>query len=234
MEYNIEDIFEENEDIENILEIETLFATVIKCILVGNKIEKVIKKNKIDIIFKINKEKKEENKEKKEESKENEPEITDIILNNKENNNEENNNEENNNEENNNEENNNEENNNEENNNEENNNEENEKIINKYYKIIALKCHPDKCKNEKFNRFFLMCQDAYKKKDILLMFFIYSKTINDYKHVNKEELRILSDIVDNLDKEQQNKCSSVLYQWEKLTEEEKKMYIEDVKNKNKL
>ena len=109
-----------------------------------------------------------------------------------------------------------------------------DKIINKYYKIIALKCHPDKCKNEKFNKYFILAQEAYKKKEMLILLFIYAKTINDYKCVTKDELTFFSSIVDEIDKDQQNKCSSILYQWDRLTEEEKNMYIDDVKRKNNL
>jgi len=69
---------------------------------------------------------------------------------------------------------------------------------------------------------------------MLVLLFIYAKTINDYKCVTKDELSYFSKIVDDLDKDQQNKCGSILYQWDRLTEDEKNMYIDDVKRKNNL
>jgi hypothetical protein len=235
MDFNIEDIFDDTDDIESIIDVETVFANIIKCVLVGNKIEKIIKKNKIAIVNIINK-----NKPKKkvdEQEPENEHEIDEKEEENEPNNDtriiiDEKNEDENANEK-------------EEENEQKDNdkilNEEFEevgniedKVINKYYKIIALKCHPDKCKNEKFNKYFILAQEAYKKKDMLILLFIYAKTINDYKCVTKEELSYFSTIVDDLDKDQQNKCSSILYQWDRLTEDEKNMYIDDVKRKNNL
>jgi hypothetical protein len=71
MNFNIEDIFGDNEDIENIIDVETLFANIIKCVLVGNKIEKVIKKSKIEIFSILNKNKK-SNSEKTDDTKESE------------------------------------------------------------------------------------------------------------------------------------------------------------------
>lgn len=233
MDFNIEDIFDDTDDIESIIDVETVFANIIKCVLVGNKIEKIIKKNKIAIVNIINKNKPkkkvdepEQEPGKEHENDENEPNNdTRIIIDEK--NEDENANEK------------------EEENEQKDNdkilNEEFEdvgniedKVINKYYKIIALKCHPDKCKNEKFNKYFILAQEAYKKKDMLILLFIYAKTINDYKCVTKDELSYFSTIVDDLDKDQQNKCSSILYQWDRLTEDEKNMYIDDVKRKNNL
>lgn len=234
MDFNIEDIFDDTDDIESIIDVETVFANIIKCVLVGNKIEKIIKKNKIAIVNIINKNR--PKKDKVEEEVDNEPK--------KEQNNEYREESEQNNEtrivskE-------------DEPKNKENDQKENEdkvsseeiendvgdiedKVVNKYYKIIALKCHPDKCKNEKFNKYFILAQEAYKKKDMLVLLFIYAKTINDYKCVTKDELSYFSKIVDDLDKDQQNKCSSILYQWDRLTEDEKNMYIDDVKRKNNL
>lgn len=228
MNFNIEDIFGDSEDIENIIDVETLFANIIKCVLVGNKIEKVIKKSKIEIVSKLNKSKSEkkntDDTKKSEETEEYEKEkvetkdITIVELN--------------------------------ESLNEEKKEDkpqdekyedkpqdeikDEDKMINKYYKIIALKCHPDKCKNELFHKYFLVAQEAYKKKDLVMILFIYSKTVADYKIITKDEIKYLSSIVENLERDQQNQCSSVLYQWERLTEEEKCMYVEDVKRKNNL
>jgi hypothetical protein len=234
MDFNIEDIFDDTEDIESIIDVETVFANIIKCVLVGNKIEKIIKKNKIAIVNIINKNKPKKDKvegndeTEKDNTENNETDskntdkvnedkrIISIEQEKKEWN--------------------------------EQTDEGKElhedfdndlgdiedKIINKYYKIIALKCHPDKCKNEKFNKYFILAQEAYKKKEMLILLFIYAKTINDYKCVTKDELTFFSSIVDEIDKDQQNKCSSILYQWDRLTEEEKNMYIDDVKRKNNL
>lgn len=221
MNFNIEDIFGDNEDIENIIDVETLFANIIKCVLVGNKIEKVIKKSKIEIFSILNKNKK-SNSEKTDDTKESEeyeekvetkditPVESDESLNEdkKEDKYEDKPQDE--------------------------FYDDEDKIINKYYKIIALKCHPDKCKNELFHKYFLVAQEAYKKKDLIMILFIYSKTVADYKSITKDEIKFLSSLVENLEKDQQNQCSSVLYQWERLTEEEKSMYVEDVKRKNNL
>jgi len=228
MNFNIEDIFGDSEDIENIIDVETLFANIIKCVLVGNKIEKVIKKSKMEIVSKLNKNKSEktntDDTKKSEDTKE-KVETKDItIVELDESLNEEK---------------------------KEDNSQyeqyedkpqdevkdevnDEDKIINKYYKIIALRCHPDKCKNELFHKYFLVAQEAYKKKDLVMILFIYSKTVADYKSITKDEIKYLSSIVENLERDQQNQCSSVLYQWERLTEEEKCMYVEDVKRKNNL
>ena len=234
MDFNIEDIFDDTDDIESIIDVETLFANIIKCVLVGNKIEKIIKKNKIAIVNIINKNRPKKDKLDEEPVEENgeennddnepreEPENNDTRLVSKEDEKYDDNYQK---------------------DGEKVSNEEIEndvgvdiedKVINKYYKIIALKCHPDKCKNEKFNKYFILAQEAYKKKEMLVLLFIYAKTINDYKCVTKDELSYFSTIVDDLDKDQQNKCSSILYQWDRLTEDEKNMYIDDVKRKNNL
>lgn len=234
MDFNIEDIFDDTDDIESIIDVETVFANIIKCVLVGNKIEKIIKKNKIAIVNIINKNRPKKDKLDEEPVEENgeennddnepreEPENNDTRLVSKEDEKYDDNYQK---------------------DEEKVSNEEIEndvgvdiedKVINKYYKIIALKCHPDKCKNEKFNKYFILAQEAYKKKDMLVLLFIYAKTINDYKCVTKDELSYFSTIVDDLDKDQQNKCSSILYQWDRLTEDEKNMYIDDVKRKNNL
>lgn len=236
MDFNIEDIFDDTDDIESIIDVETVFANIIKCVLVGNKIEKIIKKNKIAIVNIINKNRPKKDKPVEEPEDETADKIGEQSKDGKEPIEEELNsetrivskeNEEYDNEQ-------------KEENYEKVSNEENDigdiedKVVNKYYKIIALKCHPDKCKNEKFNKYFILAQEAYKKKDMLVLLFIYAKTINDYKCVTKDELSYFSKIVDDLDKDQQNKCSSILYQWDRLTEDEKNMYIDDVKRKNNL
>lgn len=221
MNFNIEDIFGDNEDIENIIDVETLFANIIKCVLVGNKIEKVIKKSKIEIFSILNKNKK-SNSEKTDDTKESEEyeekvETKDITpVDSDESLNEDKKEDK------------------YEDKKEDEFYDDEDKIINKYYKIIALKCHPDKCKNELFHKYFLVAQEAYKKKDLIMILFIYSKTVADYKSITKDEIKFLSSLVENLEKDQQNQCSSVLYQWERLTEEEKSMYVEDVKRKNNL
>ena len=234
MNFNIEDIFGDSEDIENIIDVETLFANIIKCVLVGNKIEKVIKKSKMEIVSKLNKNKSNSEKTNTDDTKETEEKIgtnenendlsTDITLveSNKETKNEDTVEDKSQEEDT------------VEDKSQEIYDEDEDKIINKYYKIIALKCHPDKCKNELFHKYFLVAQEAYKKKDLVMILFIYSKTVADYKSITKNEIKILSSIVEDLEKEQQNQCSSVLYQWERLTEEEKLMYVEDVKRKNNL
>lgn len=236
MDFNIEDIFDDTDDIESIIDVETVFANIIKCVLVGNKIEKIIKKNKIAIVNIINKNRPKKDKHVEEPEDETADKIGEQSKDGKEPIEEELNSEtrivskedeEYDNEQ-------------KEENYEKVSNEENDigdiedKVVNKYYKIIALKCHPDKCKNEKFNKYFILAQEAYKKKDMLVLLFIYAKTINDYKCVTKDELSYFSKIVDDLDKDQQNKCSSILYQWDRLTEDEKNMYIDDVKRKNNL
>jgi len=238
MDFNIEDIFDDTDDIESIIDVETVFANIIKCVLVGNKIEKIIKKNKIAIVNIINKNRPKKDKPVEEPEDETTDEIGEQSKDDKDPIEEELNNEtrivSKENEEYDDEQ--------KEENYEKGTNEENEndigniedKVVNKYYKIIALKCHPDKCKNEKFNKYFILAQEAYKKKDMLVLLFIYAKTINDYKCVTKDELSYFSKIVDDLDKDQQNKCSSILYQWDRLTEDEKNMYIDDVKRKNNL
>jgi len=113
-----------------------------------------------------------------------------------------------------------------------------EKLINKLYKQLALKCHPDKTSDSKKNKMFIYMTECKRELDIIKLLYIFSKlntdNIGESIEIGKEENHIINKKLDSLESYRDNLVGSVFYKWKSLSEKEKESYIVYLKNYFKL
>jgi hypothetical protein len=108
------------------------------------------------------------------------------------------------------------------------------KIFNKIFKIIALKCHPDKCKDEIKNKVFIFANKLKDNKDIndniLKLLFLCSQcNMIDDINLSEEEYIFVEEILEETDKKILDKKNTIFYNWDNMNENQKKMYINILK-----
>jgi hypothetical protein len=111
-----------------------------------------------------------------------------------------------------------------------------EKLINKLYKQLALKCHPDKTSDAKKNKMFIYMTECKKEIDIVKLLYIFSQLNTDTTEVEigNRENYIIKKKLEGLDSYKKDLEGSVFYRWKTLTEEEKEKYIVYLKKYFKL
>jgi len=111
-----------------------------------------------------------------------------------------------------------------------------EKLINKLYKQLALKCHPDKTSDTKKNKMFIYMTECKREIDIVKLLYIFSQLNTDTTEIEigNQENYIIKKKLDGLDSYKKDLEGSVFYRWKTLTEEEKEKYLIYLKKYFKL
>jgi len=111
-----------------------------------------------------------------------------------------------------------------------------EKLINKLYKQLALKCHPDKTSDAKKNKMFIYMTECKREIDIVKLLYIFSQLNTDTTEIEigNQENYIIKKKLDGLDSYKKDLEGSVFYRWKTLTEEEKEKYLIYLKKYFKL
>ena len=100
-------------------------------------------------------------------------------------------------------------------------------IVKKLFKQVALICHPDKVKDEKHNRLFLLGRTAQDNNDILMLLFILSRCSASVILKESE----ITEVKGTIEKRQETilkKKESVCYKWNTYTSEVKKKLIHQI------
>jgi hypothetical protein len=98
-------------------------------------------------------------------------------------------------------------------------------ITKKLFKQIAILSHPDKIKDEKLNKLFVIANKEYKKNNILELMFILSKCGN-IKILNEEETLEINDLIDKRFSILEKKKETVTYKWNNLNKMIKDILLE--------
>ena len=100
-------------------------------------------------------------------------------------------------------------------------------LTKKLFKQIALVTHPDKVKDEKHNKLFLLSRTAQDKNDILTLLFILSKCTSKIILIHSEILEVKV-ILDQRKNSVVKKKETVTYKWNTYTEEVKQILIKKI------
>lgn len=105
-------------------------------------------------------------------------------------------------------------------------------ITKKLFKHIAILTHPDKIKDEKLNKLFVIANEEYKKNNILELLFILSKC-GSIGILNEEETLEVNNLIDKrfsiLDKKKQ----TVTYRWNNLNKMIRNILLEKLYDMSK-
>lgn len=100
-------------------------------------------------------------------------------------------------------------------------------LMKKLFKPIAILCHPDKVKDSKKNRFFLLGRKAYNENDLLTLLFILSKLYCDVP-LEESELLEVRRFVESRRSTMQQKKDSFVYKWELFGEDQKQHILNNM------
>jgi hypothetical protein len=97
-------------------------------------------------------------------------------------------------------------------------------LAKKLFKQVALHTHPDKVKDEKLNKLFLVGRKAQEQNDILTLLFILSR-FQSKDFLDDAEISALKAILDERHAGLIKKKDSVTYKWNTYSEEVKQVLI---------
>jgi hypothetical protein len=97
-------------------------------------------------------------------------------------------------------------------------------LAKKLFKQVALHTHPDKVKDEKLNKLFLVGRKAQEQNDIITLLFILSR-FQSKDFLDDAEIRALKAILDERHAGLIKKKDSVTYKWNTYSEEVKQVLI---------
>ncbi len=100
-------------------------------------------------------------------------------------------------------------------------------IVKKLFKQVALICHPDKVKDEKHNKLFLLGRTAQDNNDTLTLLFILSKCSATIILKDDE----IADVKETIEKRQLTilkKKETVTYKWNTYSDDVKKRLIKQI------
>jgi hypothetical protein len=97
----------------------------------------------------------------------------------------------------------------------------------KLFKQIALVTHPDKIKDEKLNKLFLLGRKAQEQNDILTLLFILSKC-SPKNILLDSEIASIKTVLDERQSSIIKKKDTVTYKWHTYSEDVKKILIKKI------
>ena len=97
----------------------------------------------------------------------------------------------------------------------------------KLFKQIALVTHPDKIKDEKLNKLFLLGRKAQEQNDVLTLLFILSKC-SPKNILLDSEMTSIKTVLDERQRSLINKKDTVTYKWHTYSEDVKKLLIKKI------
>lgn len=100
-------------------------------------------------------------------------------------------------------------------------------IVKKLFKQVALLCHPDKVKDEKLHKFFLLGRTAQDDNDILTLLFILSRCSADVV-LKDAEIAEIKELMTKRHEAILKKKESVCYKWNTYSDDVKKILIKQI------
>jgi hypothetical protein len=101
-------------------------------------------------------------------------------------------------------------------------------LAKKLFKQVALVTHPDKIKDEKLNKLFLLARKAHDSGDILTLLFITSKCTSKNLTLAENEMDELKTALNQRQTIITQKKDSVTYKWHTYSEDVKKILINKI------
>jgi hypothetical protein len=100
-------------------------------------------------------------------------------------------------------------------------------IVKKLFKQVALLCHPDKVKDEKHTKLFLLARTAQDNNDFLMLLFILSRCSATVV-LKEEEIVEVKEIIEKRQHAILKKKETVTYKWNTYTADVKKLLIHQI------
>lgn len=100
------------------------------------------------------------------------------------------------------------------------------RLMNRLFKVIALRCHPDKTPDETKHKIFLYANESKKQMDLLQTLYLLSKTDIGDMDLLEDEVKYIKQKVVDMEMYQQQLMNSVFYKWDELTPLQQDAYIQ--------
>lgn len=107
------------------------------------------------------------------------------------------------------------------------------KLFNKLFKIIAVKCHPDKCNDETKNKLFLYANETKDDNDIIQLLFLFLQAkLEDKLKLDEDEYNYIQNKIEKLEDYIDTIKQTIIYKWKTLSDTQKNTYLSVLKSKS--
>jgi hypothetical protein len=106
------------------------------------------------------------------------------------------------------------------------------KLFSRIFKMLALKCHPDKTDDEFKHKIFIFANESKKDLDIVKILYLLSKTdIEDFA-LNDDEINYINSKIMELDEYMNHISNSIFYKWDQLNSNQQDIILNNLKKIN--
>lgn len=106
------------------------------------------------------------------------------------------------------------------------------KLFSRIFKMLALKCHPDKTDDELKHKIFIFANESKKDLDIVKILYLLSKTdIEDFA-LNDDEISYINSKIMELDEYMNHISNSIFYKWDQLNSNQQDIILNNLKKIN--
>ncbi len=106
------------------------------------------------------------------------------------------------------------------------------KLMNRLYKIIALRCHPDKTADEIKHKIFIYATESKKSMDLIQSIYLISKTDIGDLDLTDSEINFINTKILELDEYIGHLSNSIFYKWDQLNDIQKASVIDKLRQLN--
>lgn len=106
------------------------------------------------------------------------------------------------------------------------------KLMNRLYKIIALRCHPDKTTDEIKHKIFIYATESKKSMDLIQSIYLISKTDIGDLDLTDSEINFINTKILELDEYIGHLSNSIFYKWDQLNDIQKASVIDKLRQLN--
>ena len=99
------------------------------------------------------------------------------------------------------------------------------KIVGKLFKILALKCHPDKTTDPYKNKIFVYANETKDDIDCIKLLYLFSKIDKIDITFEKDETEYIESKIFEMETRQISLKDTIAYKWDTLTPEQKNSYF---------
>jgi len=100
----------------------------------------------------------------------------------------------------------------------------------KFFKIIALKCHPDKTNDLIKNKIFIYVNNFKKDLDCIKILYLISKTDIDNIELSDIEYKFIENKLLDIEFYKNKITKTIYYNWDEISDEDKMIYLNYIKN----
>jgi hypothetical protein len=105
------------------------------------------------------------------------------------------------------------------------------KLFNKLFKIIAIKCHPDKCNDELKNKLFVYANETKNDDDIIQLLFLFLQAKLEHKlNLDEDEYNYIQNKIEKLEDDIDKIKGTIIYKWKTLSDTHKNTYLSVLKS----